>query len=339
MAVARGTERSPSSAPRGTPLVSVVIPTHDCGPYVVQAVESALAQTVRDLEIIVVDDGSTDDTAARLRAFGRRIVTLAQDRRGAAAARNAGIARARGAYVAFLDADDLWTPDKLEAQLALAEAHPGVGLVFTDCCFFNAGGVVQASWIAGREGFRPARRLPPGGTWVGRAWRDLLLQNFIATPAVLVTRECLAGAGGFDASYVTGEDHHLWVRIAARCDLGYIHRPLARIRLRSGSLINGPEFRPIYRNEIRLVEEWLPALGRLDLGTRLLCRRRLGDLHFRLAGRLLEARQLAEARGEFGRSIRRWPLRAAPYLYWTATGMPAGVLRRLRAWKGAIARG
>jgi glycosyltransferase involved in cell wall biosynthesis len=339
MAIARGTERSPSSAPAEAPLVSVVIPTHDCGPYVVQAVESALAQTVRDLEIIVVDDGSTDDTAARLRRFGRGIVYVAQDRRGAAAARNAGIARARGAYVAFLDADDLWMPDKLEAQLALAEAHPGVGLVFTDGCFFDDGGVVHASWIAGREGFPAARRLPPGGTWVGRAWRELLLQNFIATPTALVTREGLARAGGFDESYATGEDHHLWVRIAARCDLGYVHRPLARIRLRSGSLINGADFRPIYRNEIRVVEECLPALRRLDLGTRLLCRRRLGDLHFRLAWRLLDVREIAEARGEFGRSIRRWPLRAAPYLYWAATSMPPGVVRRLRAWKGAIARG
>ncbi|MGO8702930.1 MAG: glycosyltransferase family 2 protein [Candidatus Brocadiia bacterium] len=104
------------------PLVSAVIPTYNYGRFVVEAVESALAQTWSPVEVIVVDDGSTDDTAERLRPYGERIRYLRQRNRGLSGARNAGIRAARGEYVALLDSDDAWKPEKIAAQMSLAGA-------------------------------------------------------------------------------------------------------------------------------------------------------------------------------------------------------------------------
>src|SRR5919197_6284187 len=113
--------------------VSVVIPTHDRGRVVVEAIESALAQRHRHLEVIVVDDGSTDDTAERVaRLRDRRVRLLRRPHAGVSAARNAGIAVATGDLVAFLDSDDLWKPDKVEAEIAVLARYPSAGGVFSD---------------------------------------------------------------------------------------------------------------------------------------------------------------------------------------------------------------
>src|ERR687887_1081438 len=113
--------------------VTVVIPTYNRSHVVDRAVRSALAQTHRDVEIIVVDDGSTDDTAARVRTFtDPRVRHVARPHRGVSAARNAGVALATTDVVAFLDSDDVWRPDKLERELAFLAAHPDVDAVFSD---------------------------------------------------------------------------------------------------------------------------------------------------------------------------------------------------------------
>jgi glycosyltransferase involved in cell wall biosynthesis len=326
----------PPAASGAGPLVSVVIPTHNCAAFIEQTIESVLAQTMGDLEIIVVDDGSSDDTAARLARFGGAIDYLRQGQRGAAAARNAGIARARGAYVAFLDADDLWREDKLEAQIRLVRGHADVGLVFSDAEWFNDGGTLAPSFIAGRDRFRPGREVPPGGTWVGRCFRTLLLQNFITTSTVLIPRDALRAVGVFDESYPTGEDHHLWLRLAARFAVGFVNRPLIRSRMRPESLI-GQDFRRMYRNEVRVVQEFQGCFGPLELGARFQIRRRLAELHFRLGWRLFAAGDAGEARREFAAALRAWPLRPRPPLYWALSWVPRERLRALRALRARTA--
>src|SRR4051812_3217208 len=109
--------------------VSVVIATYNHGRYLREAIDSALAQTHPPLEVIVVDDGSTDDTAEILQTYGGRIRAMRQANAGVAAARNAGLAAASGRYVGFLDSDDVWAPDKLARQLAVFDAQPALGLV------------------------------------------------------------------------------------------------------------------------------------------------------------------------------------------------------------------
>jgi len=112
------------------PLVSVIIPVHNCERYLGEAIDSILAQTYRPLEVIVVDDGSTDATAQVAQAFGPPVRLMQQSRQGTAAARNHGVAAARGELVAFLDADDVWTVDKLTLQMEALEAHPELEAVF-----------------------------------------------------------------------------------------------------------------------------------------------------------------------------------------------------------------
>src|SRR5262249_35097739 len=113
-------------------LVSVVIPTYNAGADVVEAVQSVLAQTYQEFEILIVDDGSTDDTETALRRFGERVRYFKQDRSGPSAARNRAILNARGAYLAFLDADDLWLPEKLDRQVRFLDARPQMVLAYTD---------------------------------------------------------------------------------------------------------------------------------------------------------------------------------------------------------------
>src|SRR5437867_1708261 len=119
------------------PKVSIVIPTYNYGRYVVEAVESVLNQSFQDREVIVVDDGSTDDTRERLERFRGRIRYIYQRNKGLPAARNTGIRAARGAYVAFLDSDDLWLPEKLALQVPILDTRQQVGMVYTDAHLFD----------------------------------------------------------------------------------------------------------------------------------------------------------------------------------------------------------
>ncbi|HYL81892.1 MAG TPA: glycosyltransferase, partial [Candidatus Acidoferrum sp.] len=191
---------------KDAPLVSVIIPTYNSAGFVVEAVRSVLAQTHSPVEIIVVDDGSTDATAESLRPYAERIRYLYQQNRGVAAARNAGIAVARGDLLAFLDADDMWVPDKLERQLACLDRRPQVGVTHADArhCYVDSG--------------RQCARPPLARQFDGNCYTDLFFGNRIVTSSVMVKRHCLEAVGGFDETIraASVEDYDLWLRLARR---------------------------------------------------------------------------------------------------------------------------
>jgi GT2 family glycosyltransferase len=205
------------------PRVSVVIPTYNRQRLVQDTIDSVLRQTFKDLELIVIDDGSTDDTRRVLHdRYGTRIRYIYQENQGESAARNHGITLAEGEYVGFVDSDDLWHPDKLKSQVELLEANPRIGLVST-----------QAYWI-NYQGLR--LRKPPEG--LGRqtdtiSWAELVLDNVIAGggSSVLIRKECLERAGGFDQSIRFGEEWDLWIRIAHDDGIHQIPMPLVYYRL------------------------------------------------------------------------------------------------------------
>jgi glycosyltransferase involved in cell wall biosynthesis len=203
----------------------VVIPSYNSAGYVTTAVASVLGQTFEDLEVLVVDDGSTDDTRDRLAGYrsDSRFRYLHQANAGVACARNLGIAQSRGEYVAFLDADDVWKPEKVARQLAALAGDVGVGVCFT------AFQVVDAD-------LRPLRVV--GGSEGVPTLEALLFRgNIVGTPStVMVARSLLDQVGGFDPALSQCADWDLWVRLALRTPFVALAEPLAVYRTHGKSM-------------------------------------------------------------------------------------------------------
>jgi glycosyltransferase involved in cell wall biosynthesis len=196
--------------------VSVVIPTYNCANLLPQALNSVRAQNWNKLEIIVVDDGSSDETADVLsRLSGSDLRSVWQPNKGPAAARNRGISAARGRWIAFLDADDLWLPDKLAAQFAIINADRSVRFCFSNFIFSDTDGR-QSEQNCGNANATPLEHL--------------LYGNALATPTVIVRRDCFAQTGGFDTELRTGEDWDMWLRLALQFGATWIPKPLAAVR-------------------------------------------------------------------------------------------------------------
>lgn len=207
------------------PTVSVVIPAYNAAWCVRRAVDSVLAQTFHDFELIVVDDGSTDDTAAVLTSYGTALCVLRKPNGGLSSARNAGIQAARGRYVAFLDADDWWLAEKLERQVALMASHSE--LVFCS----------TAARIEAPDG-KPLREWACGSSSLPTLEAIFAANAFVAGSgsAVLATREALERAGGFDEALRSLEDIDMWMRLAVIGGFACIAEPLTVILKRPDSM-------------------------------------------------------------------------------------------------------
>jgi glycosyltransferase involved in cell wall biosynthesis len=225
------------------PLVSVVIPTFNCVRYVTQAVDSVLAQSLPPAEVIVVDDGSTDPTARALQPYLGRIRYVFQKNRGVYAARNRGISMAGGDCVAFLDADDLWHPDKLEAQVRMLEEHPEFGAVHTDASVIDAEGRL----------LRPAAN-PRRQSRDGFVFEEFFHSNMavVLLSTAMIRKACFEKAGLFREAYRMAEDQFFFLRLAFHYPIGFIPRPLAKYRLTPGSLSRGDPERNILCREAAL---------------------------------------------------------------------------------------
>jgi glycosyltransferase involved in cell wall biosynthesis len=199
------------------PKVSVVITCYNYGQYIRAAIESVLDQTWQDFEIIVIDDGSTDDTPQVMAEYhGHETIRyLRQENQGQPKAKNRGIAESRGEFVAFLDADDVWLPEKLALQLQLFN-EPAVGVGYTRRYWIDPDGQV----IQGNE--RTLRR--------GTILNYILIDNFICFSSSMVRRELLEATGGFDETLPMGIDYDLWIRLAAKCGFDYVNQPLIKYR-------------------------------------------------------------------------------------------------------------
>lgn len=199
------------------PLISVVIPVYNGADFVAAAISSALAQSYRPTEVIVVDDGSIDATAQIVGAY-RDVHYICQANRGPSAARNTGIDAAHGEYIAFLDADDVWMPDKLAKQMALLESCPDAGLAFANMCLCLQGDDPQASMF---EKYHYSTSFFGDERLVIDAPLKLVRTNFIPTSTVLARKRIVAAAGGFDEHFHKAEDWDLWLRIALRAPIAY----------------------------------------------------------------------------------------------------------------------
>ncbi len=274
-----------------TPLVSVVTATYNMGRYVREAVDSVLAQDWPALEVIVVDDGSTDDTAAALAAYEGepRVRVIRQANAGQTAAKNAGLRAARGAYVGFCDADNAWLPGKLARQVPLLEAAPAAAVAYGDIVLMDSDG-------------RPLPA-PPVRRHGGRITRHLLLENFVTFNTALVRRRVLEELGGFDASLRMAIDYDLWLRISTRWEFLYLPEPLARYRIWGGQMSHRTDER--FANFLRLFERFLAAHP--DCVTPAEARRAWAVNYAQRGRSLAERGRRREALADFWRAFRYRP--------------------------------
>jgi glycosyltransferase involved in cell wall biosynthesis len=193
--------------------VSVIIPTYNRAALVAEAVASVLAQTWQDFEILVVDDASTDGTGEALAPYADRIRLIRREARGGvSAARNSGIGAARGEWLAFLDSDDLWLPEKLARQMAFLAAHPDLWLCQT-----------EETWV--RRGVRvnqPQTHRKIGG----EIFFQSLERCMVSPSAVILHRRLIEAHGGFDEALPAAEDYDLWLRLSWRYEVGLVPEPL-----------------------------------------------------------------------------------------------------------------
>ena len=194
-----------------TPIVSVVIPTYNRAGSLCRAIDSVLAQSFRDFELIVVDDGSTDATLRKLDSYGKAITLIRLEHDGTPGrARNAGVAAARGQYLAFLDSDDLWLPEKLERQLPFMEK--GALLCHT-----------RERWLrGGREVSQAGQKHRRHGD----IFEDALVKCIIGPSTVVMEKSLFDTAGGFREDLRVAEDYELWLRLCFDFPVAYLDEPL-----------------------------------------------------------------------------------------------------------------
>ena len=301
------------------PNVSVVIPAYNAAGYVAQAIESVLAQTYSDFEIIVIDDGSADTTRKEVERFGGAVHYLRQANRGVSAARNLGIRASKGRYVAFLDADDLWRPEKLELQVPCLEHEPGVGLVCSDWALEQNGAVIP-SVLSMREPVKSGYLFP-------RVVRD----SFLLTSTVVVERRCLEEAGFFDETIPTAEDLDLWLRLSYRYPIAVVSTPLTIKRQREDGLSSDPRAATICR--IQLFENALANFQDLSAENRRLLRTILSKCYLDLGYDDFSQMDWKHARRPLLTSMKYDWTRGMSLAYLAATYLPVPIVNTVRSLK------
>ncbi len=223
----------------GEPLVSIVIPAWNAEEYVKEAVRSALAQTYPNIEIVVVDDGSTDGTKQALEEYSRdpRCKYIYQANKGLAGARNTGIRESRGRYIAFLDSDDMFAPDKIKDQVTILEGHPDFGVCYSDLTHFTD--------TDPREYYHHRYTYPSGDIL------ESLLHRQFVNPLTLIARRSVIDAHGmFNESFRRSEDWELWLRWAhAGVKFYYLDKPLAYYRMRNVGNLSSIESEPAMKEK------------------------------------------------------------------------------------------
>jgi glycosyltransferase involved in cell wall biosynthesis len=312
--------------------VTVLIPTYNRSRYVGHAIRSVLQQTFRDLELLVLDDGSTDDTEEVVRAIDDpRVRYVRCPHRGISATLNTGVRLARGRYVARLDSDDEWLPDSLARETAVLNEQLDVGLVY---------GRAQAMDAAGRplpstRGY--ALRYPAD------SFRSMLVDDS-TNISVLVRRECFDRVGLFDESLTAHEDWDMWLRVARHYRFAFVDAILARFRVHGANLTApaSPVFAQLLETRSRVLDKAFgdPYLPRVYRSVKPLAYRTL------LLGNALawwKLRQWRRAGGALGQAYRQGgnPLATTAHVLWLAIFRVIGAYRwaqRLRQWQADLRR-
>jgi len=273
------------------PLVSVIIPTYNRPTLTIDAIESVRAQTYPSWELLVVDDGSTDDTLHVLGQLisDRRVHLLSQTNRGQAAARNLGLKHARGDWIAFLDSDDLWLPNKLSDQMSYIATHPDVDVLYGDLELVDLQGV-------------PLDERPSITRHSGRVWRHLLRDNFVPFSTAIVRANLLHQIGGFDETIRRADDYDMWLRLSLLANFQF--QPVMGTRYRMAGTRISDNVAGRFQSNLATIERFL------DANPTLLSRREMSRVRAETHGRF--SRGFAD-RGDFLKGMHH-ALRSLSYM-------------------------
>lgn len=291
--------RPPWNAPEGAqapaPVVSVVTPTFNSAETIGETIASVAGQDWREFEMIVVDDGSCDDTPMLLARYARRYPWISwciQSNAGVAAARNAAIAMARGEFIAFLDADDIWMPDKLALQMAAFERNPDAAFVYAD----------ERDFWPDRE--RPATLFQQKQPARGNVLRALFERgNFILTSTAVVRKSALQAVNCFDIRRRINEDVDLWFRMAEQYEFDYVPQVLVRRRMLPHSLMHSNTIN-VWRSDLELIDRWVQRRPDLFPPDSPWVRYRRALTWSRLANQHLHRRAFSESRRAFVQAMK-----------------------------------
>ncbi len=309
------------------PACTVVIPAYNASAHIAEAIDSVLQQSYTNWELKVVDDGSSDNTAAQVRTFtDHRIQLHCQNNSGASAARNQGLRMAQADTVLFLDADDCLKPNALARFMQAFAAHPDACAVYGEAMVIEANG--QRAGVAKQPVFaaRPS----------GDVLRALLTRNFIATPGVMaIRREAIAMAGAFDESLCLSEDWEAWCRLAQQGPFYYLGpEPVLSYRLSATSFVRTQGMEPTHglRCVAAIFEQ--PGLSaRLGRALPRLRRKAEASIYSFTATQHVRAHNWRIARGLLWASLCRVPYQCREWILWLLTWLhwlPNAVLRRLK---------
>jgi len=327
--------------------VSVVIPAFNNAAYVGQAVDSVLAQDYKDLEIIIVDDGSTDHTSDVISNYGNSVNYIYQDNGGAPVARNTGISAAKSEYIAFLDSDDIWEPTNLATKMKVLREHADLDAVFSDFSIFNDDGTAVAAAMRTLYPIfsQKKRRLQDifdekpvnlcagdqhTPLYEGNIFHSLLHGNFINLCSIVARKEALLTAGAFNESLITQQDYDLWLRLSRRSRIGFIDAPLVRYRRHATQLTARKHTTRILRTVTGVLQPYYDERRKIlneDEAVRF--SHRYADVFVQLGLAHLGNRKPREARAAFKEAMRVAPLRLRRAFLWIFSQLPPVVTHDL----------
>ncbi len=254
------------------PNVDVIIPTHNCI-FIAKAIESVIRQTHQNLHIIIIDDGSTDDakdTVYRFRnLYPGKINYYYQHQQGPAAARNTGMIKSNSEYIASLDADDIWLPDKIEKQLLEFKRNPDIGFVYCDNYFIDKGGNIIKDYM------RKIKLVE------GDILLDFFMDFFLITSGIIFKRSCLKKTGVFDKNLEVGEDYEFFLRLAQHFKAGVVREKLFKRRVWKGSL-SKQDYEKNAEVDILTLKNFIKTNPSFYLAHKKAVNLRIADLFFKL---------------------------------------------------------
>ncbi len=293
------------------PKVSVIVPSYNSGHFLKEALESALAQTFQDFEILVIDDGSTDQTKSIVEEYVKRypdkIHYKYQENTGLPGARNTGLRQARGEYIALLDADDKWLEHRLAKTVAAIETDPRIGVAHANIARFDKDGQIldvpkrDAQYLSG---------------WI---FKYIFLRNaHVSCPTVLFKKKCCDTLGMFDENlaYLGCEDRELWLRIAKEYKFVYIDEVLAYYRITMNSMSKNMD--KMMQARMYVVNKFCPKNG----GNQRLRNKAIAKIHRDLADEFLSSQKFSESKREYLTALRH-----QPFSFWSWVNLMKALLK------------